>query len=64
MEQEEQITEKLHWNMFLYIVSLEWYNQNSYWFRNLTDCPNKMHKAWQEKLYIFIHLTVVFKRVG
>lgn len=34
MEQEEQITEKLHWNMFLYIVSLEQYNQNNYWFRN------------------------------
>lgn len=30
----------------------------------LTACPNMMHEIWQEKLHIFIHFTVVFKRVG
>lgn len=64
MGQEEQITEKLHWNMFLYIVSLERYNQNNYWFRNFDCLSLQAREAWQEKLHIFIHFTIVFKSVG
>lgn len=54
MGQEKQITEKLHWNMFLYIVSLERYNQNNYWFRNF-DCLSQQD-AWRvagEVTYFF-----------